>query len=75
MSIEDFELLDNDSTDNWIIKRVLFKVYHQQRANLNNLNQNIELIFGENNKNLQIGNAYLQYDITVRKADGNNFIA
>ena len=30
-------------------------------------------LFGENNKYHQIGNAYLDLDITVRKNDGTNF--
>ena len=44
-----------------------FKIYHPQEANLNNPDQNIDFIFAENNKYHQIGNAYLQYDITIRK--------
>ena len=35
--------------------------------------QNIDFIFGENNSYIQIGNSYLQYDITVRKGDDTNF--
>ena len=47
------------------------KVYYQQGANLNDSNQNVELIFGENNNYHQIGNAYLEFDITVRDTAGN----
>ena len=66
MSLEDFQLLDNDSFDNSIIKRDFLKVYHQQGAQLNDTDQNIEFIFGENNNYHQIGNSYLEFDITVR---------
>ena len=66
MSLEDFQLLDNESFDNSIIKRDFLKVYHQQGAQLNNADQNIEFIFGEDNNFYQIGNAYLEFDITVR---------
>ena len=67
MSLEDFELLDNEPIDNSIVKRDYTKVYHQQGANLNNSNQSVDFIFGENNNYNQIGNAYLEFDITVRK--------
>ena len=40
---------------------------------MNQSDQNIELIFGENNNYLQIGNAYLEFNITVRKIDDTNF--
>ena len=73
MNFENFELLDDKAIDNYIIKRDFSKVYHQQGVNLNDPDQNIEFIFGENNNYHQIGNAYLQFDITVRKADGTNF--
>ena len=73
MSIEDFQLLDNESIDNSIIKRDFSKVYHQQGAQLNQSDQNIEIIFGENNEYHQIGNGYLEFDITVRKEDTTNF--
>ena len=74
MSIEDFQLIDDIEIDNSIIKRDFTKIYHQQGAQLNNPDQNIDFIFGENNNNYhQIGNGYLQYDITVRKGDNSNF--
>ena len=47
MSLEVFQLLDNDPIDNSIIKRDFLKVYHQQGAQLNQSDQNIEFIFGE----------------------------
>ena len=73
MSLEDFQLLDIEPFDNSIIKRKFFKVYHQQGAQLNQSDQNIEFIFGENNIYHQIGNGYLEFDITVRKSDSTNF--
>ena len=40
---------------------------------MNNPDQNIEIAFGENNNYPQAGNSHLGSDITVCKADGNNF--
>ena len=71
MSLEDFQLIDNEPIDNSIIKRDYTKVYHNQGANLNDSNQNVDFIFGENNNYHQIGNAYLELDITVRNTAGN----
>ena len=71
MSLEDFQLIDNEPIDNSIVKRDFTKVYHQCGANLNDVNQNVEFIFGENNNYRQIGNAYLEFDITVRNDAGN----
>ena len=73
MSLEDFQLLDNETFDNSIIKRDFLKIYHQQGAQLNQSDQNVEFIFGENNNFHQIGNAYLEFDITVRREDNANF--
>ena len=71
MSLEDFQLIDNEPIDNSIVKRDYTKVYHQQGANLSDSNQNAEFIFGENNNYHQIGHGYLEYDITVRNTAGN----
>ena len=73
MSLEDFQLLGNEPFDNSIIKRDFTKIYHQQGAQLNQSDQNIEFIFGENNNYHQIGNGYLEFNITVRKHDTTNF--
>ena len=54
-------------------KRGSVKVFYQQGGNLNNPDQNSEFIFGENENYQQIGNSYLQYDITVRKSDSTCF--
>ena len=73
MSLEDFQLLDNEPLDNSIIKRDFTKMYHRQGDQLNQSDQNIEFIFGENNNYHQLGNAYLEFNITVRKNDTTNF--
>ena len=46
-------------------------MYHHQGANLNDSNQNVEFIFGENNNYHQIRNSYLEFGITVRNTAGN----
>ena len=71
MSIEDFQLIDNIEIDNSIIKRDFTKIYHQQGAQLNDPDQNIEFIFGENNNYHQVGNSYLEFTITLRNNGGN----
>ena len=73
MSLEDFQILDNERIDNSIIKRDFTKIYHRQGDQLNQSDQNIEFIFGENNNYHQIGNAYLEFSFTVRKNDTTNF--
>ena len=73
MSIEDFQLTDETTIDTSIIKRDYTKIYHQHQANLNDSNQNVEFIWGENNNYHQNGKAYLQYDINVRRAGGADF--
>ena len=73
MSLEDFQLIDKEPIDNIIIKRDFLKVCHRQGAHLNQSDQNVELFFGDNNNYHQIGDAYLEFDITVRKKDSTNF--
>ena len=73
MNLEDFQLLDNEPIDNSIIKKDFTKTYHQQGAQLNQSDQNIELIFSEINNYHQIGNVYLEFNISVRKNDTTNF--
>ena len=73
MSLKDFQLLENEPFDNSIIKRDFTKIYHQQGAQLNQSDQNIEFIFGENNNYHQIGGGYIEFNITVRKNDTTNF--
>ena len=66
-------MLDKEPLDNSIIKRVFTKIYHQQGAQLNQSDQNIEFIFGENNNYHQIAIGYLEFNKTVRKRDTTNF--
>ena len=73
MSFEDCQLLNNESIDNSVIKRDFTKLYHRQGDQINQKDQNIEFIFGENNIYHQTGNAYLEFKITVRKNDTTNF--
>ena len=73
MKYEKFEIVNNETTDKSIIKRDFSKVYHQQGANLNDPDQYTDFLFGQNNNDHQIGNAYLHFDIRVRNADNNNF--
>ena len=68
MSLEDFQLIDNEPIDDSIVKRDYTKVYHQSGANLIDQNQNVEFIFGENTNYYQIGEAYLEFDIAIKKA-------
>ena len=49
------------------MKEFFKKNYHQQAASLNDSDQNIEFIFGENINYYQIGIAYLHYELTEEK--------
>ena len=40
---------------------------------MNDPDQNVEFIFGENNNYLQVGNSHFDFDIPARKANGNIF--
>ena len=73
MSLKDFQTLNNEPIDNINIKRGSLKFYHQQGANLIDPDQNVELIFGQNDNHHQIGNSYLEFDITVRREDNAIF--
>ena len=67
MSLEDFQLIDDTTTDTSKIKRKFMKIYHQQRAQLNDNNQGIDFDSGKNNNYRQICNANLEFEITLRK--------
>ena len=71
MSLENFQVIDNEPIDNSIIEKDFLKVYHQQGANLNDSDQNVAFIIGENSIYYQIGNAYLQFDTRVRNPAAN----
>ena len=66
-------MLDNEPFDNSVTKRDFTKSYQQQGAQLNQSDQNIEFIFGENSTYHQIGNGYPEFNITVRKSHTTNF--
>ena len=65
MSFEDFEILVYEAIDSSIQKRDFLKIFLQQAANLNDSDQKIEFFFGEKNNYHQIGNACLQYEMTI----------
>ena len=62
MSLEVFQILDNEPLDNKIIKRDFTKIYHRQGDQLNQSDHNFEFFFGENNNYHQIGYAYLEFN-------------
>ena len=66
-------MIDDSKIDDSIIKRDFIKIYHQHGAEVHNANQNINFDSGENLNYIQIGNAYLEIDIEVKKADRTNF--
>ena len=73
MSLEDYQLLDSEPIDNSNVKRDLLKFHHHQGANLNDPDQNVEFSFGEKNNCHQMRNAFLEFEITVRRKDDDNF--
>ena len=73
MSLEEFQLLDNEPFYNSIIKRDFTKIHHRQSDQVNQWDQNNELIFGENSSYHQIGKADLEFNNTVRKNFDTNF--
>ena len=73
MSGEDFQLIDNEKVVDSIIKRNFIKVYHQSGANVDAENSQIKFYLGENHNFIQLGNGYLEFDIRIRRANGNAF--
>ena len=73
MSAEVFQLIDNGKIDDSILKRDFIKVYHQLGANVDAEKCQIKFYFGENHNFIQVGCGYLEFDVRVRKADGNPF--
>ena len=74
MIAEDFQLIDNEKIDNSIIKRDFMEIYHQHGAQVNDENQSIKFFLGGNLTHIQIGSAYLEFEMKVRKVDNTNFI-
>ena len=66
MSLEDFQLLDNEPIDESVIKGELSQIYHQQGDQLNDRIQKLEFIFGENKNHHQVVNSYIKFNISVR---------
>ena len=64
MTVLDFELIDDETIDNSIERRHFMKTYQPQGAQFNNSDQNVEFIFGEKNSYRQVGNGYLDFDLT-----------
>ena len=62
MSLEVFQLLDNEPIDNSIIKRDLQTYTVDEEINYEQSDQNIGFFCGKNNYH-QIGNAYLEFDL------------
>ena len=73
MSAGNFQLVDNEKIDDSILKRDFIKIYHQSGANVDAENSQIKFYFGENHIFIQVGNGYLEFDIRVRRANGNLF--
>ena len=73
MSAEVFQLIDSEKIDGSIIKRDFIKIYHQSGANVNAENSQVKFYVGENHNFIQIGNAYLEFDIRVRRVNGTHF--
>ena len=73
MRAEDFQLVDDEKTDDSVIKREFIKTNHQSAANVDQENSNIKFYFGENQNFIQAGIGYLEFDIKIRKADNNSF--
>ena len=66
-------MIDDSKIDDSIIKRGFIKIYQQHGAEVNNESQKIKFYLGENPIYIQIGNAYPEIDIEVRKVDRTNF--
>ena len=73
MSANDFQLIDDEKIDDSIIKRDFMKIYHQSGANVDAENSQIKFYFGENHNFFQVGNGSLEFDIRIRRDDGNAF--
>ena len=65
----DFQITDDTIIENSILKRDFAKIYHRQILQLNEADENVEFIFGEND-NYQTGNSYLHFDIQLKKDGG-----
>ena len=73
MSAEVFQLIDNEKIHDSIIERDFIKIYHQSGANVDGENSQIKFYFGENHNFIQVGNGHLEFDIGIRRNDGDAF--
>ena len=73
MSAVDYQLIDEEKQDDSIIKGDFIKIYHQSGDNVNSENSNIKFYSGENRNFIEVRNGYLEFFITIRKADNINF--
>ena len=67
MSVEHFHIIGDTAIDNSILKREYIMIYHQHGAQTNNTDQNNDIFYTETKNCQQIGNVYLQYDLTLKK--------
>ena len=74
MSAAIFQLIDEERTDNSIIKRDYIKLDHQRGAQVDDENQIIKIFFVENLNYMHMRNGYLDFDEKIRKADKTHFI-
>ena len=74
MSVEGFQLLNNQNIEISIIKRYFIKIYYQQGSQIHDEIQNIEFFYGENLNYIPVGDGYLDFEIKVRNADNIKFI-
>ena len=74
MSAEDFQLLDDEKTDNSIMKRDFVKIFDQNGQQVNDERHGIKFFFGGNLNYIQVGNGHLKFDTKIRKADNTNFV-
>ena len=66
MSLENFQMLGGTTIGTSFIRRNSVKIYHQQGAQSINSNHGNGFIIIANNIYHQIGNAYLEFDVTLR---------
>ena len=64
---EDFQFIDIETNDNSFITRGFLKLYHQYGVQFKDENWNIKFFFVESLSYNQIGNAYLDFEIQVKK--------
>ena len=70
MSVEPFHIIGDTKIDNSILKREQIRIYHQHGAQTNNADQNNDIFYKETKNYQQIGNVYLEYDLTLRESGG-----